>query len=258
MAERKSTRPAGASPSQKRPGAGPAAKRPGKSIVNQRQRPWGLIITTVLIVIFAVGIVGYAVAQGGSKDSGSSQASKDPYSQPELPDAKKIKGLTYTKEPDHEHVNGVVTYDATPPVGGKHSQYWADCSGTVYDAAIANENAVHMLEHGAVWITYNADKLPADQLATLQRLVNGVDRMALSPYPDLKSAISLQTWGYQLFVDNANDPRIEQFVNTLRYNPKTTPEYGATCSQPTFKQHPSTFGHPLWLPAEGGTGNTHP
>ena len=33
--------------------------------------------------------------------------------------------------------------------------------------------------------------LPADQVATLAKLVTGVDRMAMSPYPDLKTPISL-------------------------------------------------------------------
>jgi hypothetical protein len=75
--------------------------------------------------------------------------------------------------------------------------------------------------------------------------------MALSPYPNLKAPISLQSWGYQLFVNNASDPRIAQFISTLKYNQKTTPEYGATCSQPTFKQHPSTFGNPLSAPVSG-------
>jgi hypothetical protein len=42
--------------------------------------------------------------------------------------------------------------------------------------------------------------------------VSGIDRMALSPYPNLKTPISLQSWGYQLFVNNANDPRIAQFI----------------------------------------------
>jgi hypothetical protein len=73
--------------------------------------------------------------------------------------------------------------------------------------------------------------------------------MALSPYPGLRSNISLQAWGYQLFLNKADDPRIQQFVGALRYNSKTTPEHGASCSQPTFKTHPSTFGHPLWVPA---------
>ena len=149
--------------------------------------------------------------------------------------------------PNHTHVEGNLTYTNSPPIGGNHSQYWADCTGTVYPNAIANENAVHMLEHGAVWITYKPG-LAADQVATLSKEVSGVDRLAMSPYPDLKTNISLQAWGYQLFVDNANDPRIQQFITVLKYNPKTTPE-AATCSQPTFKAHPSTYGHPLWVPA---------
>ncbi len=105
-----------------------------------------------------------------------------------------------------------------------------------------------MLEHGAVWITYQPS-LPATEIATLTKLVSGQDRMAMSPYPTLDSPISLQSWGYQLKVTSASDPRIQKFIDALRYNPKTTPEYGATCSQPTFITHPSTFGHPLWTPA---------
>jgi hypothetical protein len=173
----------------------------------------------------------------------------DPYAPPEPAAVKAIEGVVHRLEPDHTHTPGVLTYDSTPPMGGNHSQYWADCTGTVYPKAIANENAVHMLEHGAIWITYNSATLPASGLTALKKLVSGVDRMALSPYPDLESPVSLQAWGYQLFVDNANDPRVQQFISALRYNPKTTPEYGATCSQPAFLQHPSTFGHPLWLPA---------
>jgi Protein of unknown function (DUF3105) len=69
------------------------------------------------------------------------------YTNPEVA-AKAIDGLIYKPEPDHNHVEGAITYDTTPPIGGNHSQYWADCSGTVYPNAIANENAVHALEHG--------------------------------------------------------------------------------------------------------------
>ena len=157
--------------------------------------------------------------------------------------------MRFHLEPDHNHVPGSISYDTTPPTGGNHSQLWADCTGTVYPQPIANENAVHMLEHGAVWITYNAATLPAAQVATLRRLVAGVDHLALSPYPYLKTKVSLQAWGYQLFVDDAHDPRIARFIAALRYNPQTTPEYGATCSMPAFKARPSVFGHPLWLPA---------
>ena len=255
MAQRKSPPP----PSRKPGAAGkvsttkaPTARKPGKSIVNQKQTPWGLIVTAVVIVVFAAGIVAFAVTRHKSTDSSSNR-----YTLPELADAKKIPGLVYHQEPNHTHVQGVVKYDESPPIGGDHSQYWADCTGTVYPQPIASENAVHMLEHGAVWITYKPG-LAADQVATLSQYVKGQEWTAMSPYPGLKSNISLQAWNYQLFVNNANDPRIAQFLGVLRHNSQIVPEPGATCSQPTFIQHPSTFGHPLWVPASGASGATMP
>jgi hypothetical protein len=217
-------------------GVRPPAKKPGKSIVNQKQTPWGLIITTVVVVLFAAAIIVYAVTRHKS-------TSKEPHARPELADAKSISGVVYKVEPKFNHVNGVLKYDTSPPTGGDHAPVWADCTGTVYPNAIANENAVHSLEHGAVWITYKPGlaKAEVDQLT---KLVSGQDRMLMSPYPGLKTNISLQSWGYQLFVDSASDPRIGQFIDALRFNPKTTPEPSASCSNPTFKTSPSTPGHP--------------
>jgi hypothetical protein len=252
-ATKQSAKPATTKPAARTGGARPPARKPGKSIVNQKQRPWGLIAATVAVVLFAVAIVVVVVAthkdststkgSGSTTTGGQAVDKNDPYRQPALPAAMKIKGVTYRVEGEHTHVNGVIKYDSSPPVGGNHSQIWADCTGKVYDHQIANENAVHMLEHGAVWITYNPKTLPANQLATLKKYVQGVDRTALTPYAGLKTPISLQAWGYQLFVNSANDPRIAQFISTLKYNPKTTPE-NASCSDPYFKAGDSTPGHP--------------
>ncbi|HJQ43821.1 MAG TPA: DUF3105 domain-containing protein [Jatrophihabitantaceae bacterium] len=236
------------------PGRPPAKKKPGKSIVNQRQTPWSLIITTIVIVLFAGSIVTYVIVNkktetkpnaGCSAMIGNNQQSF----LNELKCAKDINGVTFKPEANRSHItSGTVQYDTTPPTGGNHSPYWADCAGTVYSQPIANENAVHMLEHGAIWITYK-EGLATDQVVELSKLVNGVDHMAMSPYPDLDSPISLQAWGYQLKVDSASDPRIKTFITDLRQNKETTPEFGGICSQPTFKAHPSTFGHPLFKPA---------
>jgi hypothetical protein len=175
----------------------------------------------------------------------ASAPTDDVYTRPEIPAAKAITGLVYRAEPNHNHVTTKVAYDATPPMGGDHAQYWADCTGTVYAAAIADENAVHALEHGAVWIAYRPD-LPVDQVRILAGLVVGQDRMFMSPYPGLDRAVSIQSWGYQLKVDSATDPRLAAFVAALRYNPATTPEVGATCSDPAFKTTPSTPSAPMF------------
>jgi Protein of unknown function (DUF3105) len=49
-------------------------------------------------------------------------------------------------------VTGPVTYAQNPPVGGPHDLVWLNCG--IYTAPVRNENAVHSLEHGAVWVTY--------------------------------------------------------------------------------------------------------
>ena len=40
----------------------------------------------------------------------------------------------------------------------------------------------------------------------------------MSPVDDLDKPISLQAWGYQLKVDNADDARIDEFIKALRMN----------------------------------------
>lgn len=200
-----------------------------KKIVNKRQTPWGLIIATVLVVVLAVGVIGYAVSLGHKN-----KAAADPA---------KIAGIQHYTGLTRNHVTTVMTYPQSPPVGGDHSPIWADCTGTVYPAQIANENAVHTLEHGAIWITYKPG-LAADQLDILTKLVSGNQYTLLTPYAGLKSNVSLQAWGYQLFVDSASDPRIATFIKDLKLSQSNTPELGASCDNPTFKSTPSTPGHP--------------
>lgn len=221
-------RPAGSTASTG-PARSAAARAQSKKIVNKRQTPWGLIISTVLIVALAVGVIGYAVSQNRKK---ADERNPD-----------KIAGIVHKTFTGGDHKPGPISYPESPPMGGPHSQVWADCDGTVYPDPIASENAVHGLEHGAVWITYKPG-LPAEQLDVLTKLTAGKPYTMLSPYPELKSNVSLQSWGYQLSVDSATDKRVERFINALRQNQTNTPELGASCSNPVFKTNPSTPGKP--------------
>jgi hypothetical protein len=237
-------------------GRKPPPRKPGKSIVNQKQRPWGMIATVTAVVLFAAAVIVVVVVthdSGSKKDNGKAgcaNPANSAYCRPELAAAKQIEGVTYTKEPNHTHIlEGTVNYNATPPIGGNHSPYWADCDGTVYPQPIANENAVHALEHGAVWVTYKQG-LPADEVSTLAKDVQGQTKVFMSPYPNLSSAVSLQAWGYQLKVDSVTDPRIARFIATLAGNEAITPEV-TSCANPQFKDQPSTFGKPLFAPPAG-------
>jgi Protein of unknown function (DUF3105) len=222
------TRP---SSSSSRPGGG-GAKRGGRKappLTVAKPKPWGLIALSLVVVVFAAAVIGYAVVKLNKSSQNSPQAKADA--------AKSIQGVVVKDFPSRNHVTTNVAYTDSPPFGGDHDPTWADCNGTVYPSAIRSENAVHMLEHGAIWITYKPG-LAADQLDALKKKVDGVGYMALSPYPGLKTAVSLQSWGHQLFVDSATDPRVDEFIDDLRVNTAVTPEPGASCSQPSFKANP--------------------
>lgn len=123
------------------------------------------------------------------------------------------------------HVDGEVNYTETPPVGGEHRAAWQNCG--IYDDPVQDELAVHALEHGAVWITYQPD-LPAEQIEQLKSLVRGKTYTLLSPYPDQPSAVAASAWGAQLTADNAGDARLGSFLAKYRQGSQT-PEPGAAC-----------------------------
>lgn len=129
-----------------------------------------------------------------------------------------------TVEPGH--AQGTLSYEQTPPAGGTHNPAWQNCG--YYSAPVANENAVHSLEHGAVWITYRPD-LPQSQITTLRQLAQNQTYVLVSPYPDLPSPVVASAWGKQQRLSSADDPGLESFVGDFRQGPQT-PERGAPCT----------------------------
>ena len=213
-----------------RPAGKGGRARPPVNVVTQ-QRPWGLIIGAVVVALFAAAVLTYAVVKVNESNAGKVESVDE------------ISGLqSFDYEAGQEHVTTPVTYDQSPPVGGPHDPSWADCTGTVYDVDIRHENAVHSLEHGAVWITYNPDELSDDDVAKLAELVDGESGRMLSPYAGLDSAVSLQSWNHQLKVDSVDDERIEQFADFLTRNGDFYPEVGASCENPDFKASPLLAG----------------
>jgi hypothetical protein len=123
------------------------------------------------------------------------------------------------------HMAGSIVYAENPPVGGQHNVVWQNCG--IYDAPIHSEHAVHSMEHGAVWITYQPS-LPADQVQKLKELAAD-DFMLLSPYPGLPRPIVASAWNRQLAFDRADEAALPAFIARFKNNPETTPEFGAAC-----------------------------
>lgn len=146
---------------------------------------------------------------------------------------------------EHQHVAGPVTYIITPPVGGPHDGIWMNAG--VYTKPVPAERAVHDMEHGAVWLTYNPN-LPASEISTLTAFVakqsliaetgesaagiaagNSNRYVDLSPWEtnSLPSPIVISAWGHQLRLTSASDPRMQKFVDMFRHSAVFSPEYGS-------------------------------
>ena len=128
--------------------------------------------------------------------------------------------------PAGQHTEGSVDYAQTPPAGGEHNSVWQNAG--FYNEPVKSENAVHTIEHGAVWITYSPD-LSKQQVDKLRDLANNRDCVLVSPYEGLDSPVVASAWGKQLKLDNADDPALKNFVGSYLRGPQT-PEPGAACT----------------------------
>ncbi|PWJ45154.1 Protein of unknown function [Quadrisphaera granulorum] len=137
-------------------------------------------------------------------------------------------GGKYGKDLGRDHVTTDVTYDPLPPVGGNHDQYWQNCGVYTDQAQVKDRNAVHSLEHGAVWVTYDPS-LPAAEVAKLREAVSVSDYTLLSPYAGIPSPVVASAWGEQLQLPNADDPRLAVFIRKYVNGPQTK-EPGGACS----------------------------
>ena len=202
------------SPPSQDPRAGRAAgsrRRPSaQKIAAERQRRRTLMMriglaAVALVVVVIAGIIIFTNRQS---------------------DASTVAGVRSFSYPGGQHTDEPVTYAENPPVGGAHNPVWQDCG--FYASPVANESAVHSLEHGTVWITYSPD-LPQEQVDRLQALANGQSYILVSPYDGLPSPVVVSAWDHQLQLDAVDDPRLDAFIREYRLSPEA-PEPGASCT----------------------------
>jgi hypothetical protein len=173
---------------------------------------WWVVGSTAAVLIVALVVASFVLApRVASYEAGGTGA--------------EIEGVEEFDLPNN-HVEGTVDYEQTPPAGGPHNAVWLNCG--VYSEPQANENAVHALEHGAVWITYDAAQVSDDEIATLRSKMPSSYAL-LSPYEGLDSRIVISAWDHQLKLDSADDPRIEEFFEEYWRN-QNAPEPNAICS----------------------------
>ncbi|SDO26111.1 Protein of unknown function [Streptomyces sp. cf386] len=182
------------------------------------------ILTIGASVVVVVGLVVGGVVLVQSQADKKDEADKTP--------GKFVTGKdgvkTWNKTLSSTHVTESVSYPMEPPVGGNHHKAWMNCNGDVYTKELANENAVHSLEHGAVWVTYNGKAAKAD-VEALATKVKQTPFTLMSPDDSQKDPIMLSAWGHQRTVTSASDPNVGKFFEKYVQG-EQTPEPGAPCT----------------------------
>ncbi|MGZ8179391.1 DUF3105 domain-containing protein [Williamsia sp. SKLECPSW1] len=197
-----------------------------------RRRPV-IVVTVAVVALLAAGVTAVSLTRGDDtvpRTDVPSASDPDP--------AMRIPGVVRAfYRGGHVGPGKRVAYRFSPPIGGRHDAVWATCTGVVYPQPLRVENAVHSLEHGAVWVTYSPS-LDARSVAALARRVTGIDHMLMSPYPGLERPVSLQSWGHRLMLDRADDDRIDRFITATRLNTQK----GVYPEDPTATASPEPTG----------------
>jgi Protein of unknown function (DUF3105) len=188
-----------------------AAKMRAEAAAKERRRRISIIAgATVVVLAIAGGVTAFVLSQNkSSSTAGASLAAVKTY-----------------KVASRNHVQGTVKYAQNPPVGGDHNPVWLNCG--IYTSPVKNENAVHDMEHGAVWVTYQPTLAKSD-IAKLTSQVRGQTYIDLTPYPGLPAPVVASAWGVQIQLTGANDPRLGAFIKKYKQGPQT-PEPGAACT----------------------------
>ncbi|MBI2598989.1 DUF3105 domain-containing protein [Candidatus Curtissbacteria bacterium] len=127
-------------------------------------------------------------------------------------------------------------YNSNPPTSGPHWQ--GPAKNGIYDSALADEQLIHNLEHGYVWISYRVENsdltatatqsagLKAEEIDKLKEIVKDDDwKIVLAPRAANDSKIALVAWGRLLKLDEINEQKVKEFIRTYRNRgPEQTPE----------------------------------
>lgn len=117
-------------------------------------------------------------------------------------------------------------YNSNPPTGGWH--YDQPVQTGIYDREFPDEQIVHNLEHGHVWIAYRPD-LSADQVEALADLAKSYgSQIVMAPRTANDAPIVLVVWGRLLKMETLDEAAAKDFIGRYRgvAGPERVPDFG--------------------------------
>ena len=104
-------------------------------------------------------------------------------------------------------------YNSNPPTSGDH--YVNPIRAGVYDQTPPDENLVHNLEHGHIWLSYR-DAGDTEAISALSAIQEQFPNWVVVTYrPDNDSRIAITAWGRLLSLDEPDEDQMLAFI--VRY-----------------------------------------
>ena len=117
-------------------------------------------------------------------------------------------------EAGRNHVpKGQVKEVSDPPTSGDH--YGEGVAGPgIHEDIVDDGLMIHSLEHGAVGLNYDPEKLTEEQVNQLKDLFNNKfkGKKMMMPRKNMSSPIIMVSWGQMLKLDNFDETRMVEFM----------------------------------------------
>jgi thiol-disulfide isomerase/thioredoxin len=182
---------------------------------------FAIAVAAVLIAIAAAVFVLFPADSGGGNSGLSSEAPQNILQTEEFP----ILGQSHIGQGEP------VDYNSNPPTSGGH--YGSVRPWGVFDQEVADQGALHNLEHGGIWITYRPD-LEQSSLRQLREITARYPNAVLmSPRPENDSPIAIVSWGRVMRLESVDAENIDLYIRTYVNN---SPEQFASLDTPVAQE----------------------
>ncbi|MEX2090868.1 MAG: DUF3105 domain-containing protein [Candidatus Paceibacterota bacterium] len=143
------------------------------------------------------------------------------------PDIQEVKGDFFPAQ-SREHVavgSSHPEYNSNPPTGGWH--YGSPAQTGIYDKELPDEQLIHNLEHGHIWIAYRSD-LDQETINKLAEIAKSYSsKIIMVPRAKNNVPIALMAWEYLLKLDTFDESQVTGFIKAHRgRGPEDIPDFG--------------------------------
>ncbi len=159
----------------------------------------------VLIAVLVIVVAGYYLVSKKSPEEIAFEQKVDEVSLEGKVEEFKIEGVNHISSKE------TVLYKTNPPTSGPHWSTPADWR--FYDKELPDEQLVHNLEHGGIWITYkDLDKGSINKLKSIAK--NNNNSVVITKRDENEDSVVVASWGRMMKLVEVDKALIQKYIDT--------------------------------------------